>query len=72
MSDCKVLKEIKQKIDAGVSPEDAIPYSIACATLGEYIDVLYYALQVVPECRRKQEIQRKYDEVISIVRGTEG
>lgn len=63
MSECKVLKEISNAIASGVPPEDAIPYSIVCADQDSYIEILYYAIQVLPDGRRKDEIKAKLQEV---------
>ncbi len=68
--DCRILQEIKAKIDAGMDPDKAIPYSITC-TIQQYIDVLYYAAQVLPDGPRKQSVQKKLKEVLDYVRGTE-
>lgn len=73
MSECRTLKEIKKNIEAGMDPEEAIPWSMHCSTIQEYIDVLYYALQVLPDTSsRKESIRKKYIEVLEDVRGTAG
>lgn len=73
MSDCKILQDIKAKIDAGMDPDKAIPYhGVYCKTIQEYIDFLYYAIQVLPDGRRKDVLKRKLQEVLDNVRGTEG
>lgn len=69
--ECRILQEIKAKIDAGMDPDKAIPYSITCTTIQQYIDVLYYAAQVLPDGPRKQSVQQKLAEVLENVRGTE-
>lgn len=69
--DCRILQEIKAKIDAGVDPDKAIPYHVTCTTIQQYIDVLYYAIQVLPDGRRKETLKRKLKEVLDNVRGTE-
>lgn len=69
--DCRILQEIKAKIDAGMDPDKAIPYSITCTTIQQYIDVLYYADQVLPDGPRKKSVQKKLKEVLDYVRGTE-
>lgn len=71
MSDCRILQEIKAKIDAGMDPDKAIPYHVTCTTIQQYIDVLYYAIQVLPDGRRKETLKRKLKEVLDNVRGTE-
>ncbi len=72
MNDCRILQEIKAKIDAGMDPDKAIPYHVTCTTIQQYIDVLYYAIQVLPDGRRKETLKRKLKEVLDNVRGTEG
>lgn len=69
--DCRILQEIKAKIDAGMDPDKAIPYHVTCTTIQQYIDVLYYAIQVLPDGRRKETLKRKLKEVLDNVRGTE-
>lgn len=69
--DCKILQAIKARIDAGMDPDKAIPYSITCTTIQQYIDVLYYAAQVLPDGPRKQIVQTKLKEVLDNVRGTD-
>lgn len=71
MSDCKLLQEIKKKIEAGTPPDEAIPFSIHCASESEYVEVLYYALQVLPDGRRRTEVRNKLDEVLEHVRRTD-
>lgn len=71
MDECRILQEIKAKIDAGMDPDKAIPYSITCTTIQQYIDVLYYAAQVLPDGPRRQSVQNKLKEVLDYVRGPE-
>ncbi len=71
MDECRILQEIKAKIDAGMDPDKAIPYHVTCTTIQQYIDVLYYAIQVLPDGRRKETLKRKLKEVLDNVRGTE-
>lgn len=71
MDECRILQEIKAKIDAGIDPDKAIPYHVTCTTIQQYIDVLYYAIQVLPDGRRKETLKRKLKEVLDNVRGTE-
>lgn len=71
MSDCRILQEIKAKIDAGMDPDKAIPYHVTCTTIQQYIDLLYYAAQVLPDGPRKQSVKQKLAEVLENVRGTE-
>jgi hypothetical protein len=71
MDECRILQEIKAKIDAGIDPDEAIPYHVTCTTIQQYIDVLYYAIQVLPDGMRKETLKRKLKEVLDNVRGTE-
>jgi hypothetical protein len=71
MDECRILQEIKAKIDAGMDPDKAIPYHVTCTTIQQYIDVLYYAIQVLPDGRRKETLKRKLKEVLDNVRGTD-
>lgn len=63
MSECHMLKLIKQAVESGTPPDDAVPYSLECASREEYIEVLYYAKQILPDGRRKEEIKRKLEEL---------
>lgn len=71
MNDCRILQEIKAKIAAGIDPDKAIPYHVTCTTIQQYIDLLYYAAQVLPDGPRKQSVKQKLAEVLENVRGTE-
>lgn len=72
MSNCKVLQDIKKRIESGMDPDDAIPWEIHCTTIEEYIEVLYYAAQVLPDGRRRDNVKKKLKELLEDVRGTEG
>lgn len=69
---CEMLKGIKEQIDAGIPPEQAIPYSIDCADLDAYLEVLYYAAQILPDGRRREEIRAKIKEMTDDVRRADG
>lgn len=71
MSDCKLLKLIKERINSGMTPEEAIPYSMNCTNEDEYYEVLYYAAQVLPEGVRRESIRNKLKE-LDYVRRTAG
>jgi len=68
MSDCKLLKLIKESISSGTPPEDAIPYSIECADNDDYYEILYYANQVLPNGPRKDIIRLKMEEIDNVRR----
>ena len=55
---CKLLVELNNKINEGANPEDVIPYSTESLDRDDYIELLYYAKQVLPSGRRKQEIEQ--------------
>ena len=69
---CSMLKAIKEQIDSGIDPEDAIPYSIDCADLDAYLEVLYYAAQILPDGRRREEIRAKIKEMTDDARRADG
>lgn len=54
---CRILQLIKEQITSGTPPDQAIPYSIECADMDAYMEVLYYAAQVLPDGRRREEIR---------------
>lgn len=68
MSDCKILQMIKAEIEKGTPPEQAIPYSIECADIDSFIEVLYYAAQILPAGRRLDEVRAKLEEVTNVRR----
>ena len=62
MNECKLLTEMKKRIEAGEDPEKVIPYHVNLPK--EYfIEVLYYALQVLPKTSpRYKAMERKWKE----------
>lgn len=68
---CEILKKIKDRIDSGTDPNEAIPYTINCADMDSYMELLYYAAQVLPDGRRREEIRRTIKE-LNDVRRTDG
>lgn len=68
MSDCDMLKLIHNRIASGTPPEEAIPYSIECSSEPEYIELLYYASQVLPDGPRRDSIRKKLQEVMNASR----
>ena len=58
MNECKLLKEMKKRIEAGEDPEKVIPYHV---NLPEeyFIEVLYYALQVLPKTSPRYEVMER-------------
>lgn len=69
---CNMLKAIKGQIESGIDPDEAIPYSIDCADLDAYLEVLYYAAQILPDGRRREEIRAKIKEMTDDVRRADG
>lgn len=63
MSECKVIQAMKRALDAGVSPENVVPWSFQCSNKDEFIEVLYYSIQILPDGRRKEELKKKLEEV---------
>lgn len=62
MNECKLLTEMKKRIEAGEDPDKVIPYHV---NLPEeyFIEVLYYALQVLPKTSPRYEaMERKWKE----------
>jgi hypothetical protein len=60
---CKVLADMKRRIDNGEDPNTVIPYSVECADEEDYIELLYFAKQVLPEGPRKEFICDRLYEV---------
>ncbi len=65
---CKILNLIKEQIENGTPPDQAIPYSIECADMDAYMEVLYYAAQVLPDGRRREEIRTLIKELNNVRR----
>ena len=63
MSNCDMLKLIHNRIASGMPPEEAIPYSINCSSEPEYIELLYYASQVLPDGMRRDSIRKKLEDM---------
>lgn len=61
---CKILVAIKQRIENGEDPEKVIPYSVGFLNHEDYIELLYYAKQVLPEGRRKDEVSSTLERVL--------
>lgn len=66
MSKCALLVELKKQIENGEDPEIVIPYNFNCKTKEEYIELLYFAWQVLPEGRRKEACYKKLEELNEI------
>lgn len=63
MSNCKALMLMKQAIDNGADPEQVIPYNVDCQDPDDYLEILFYARQVLPpDSRRMATINRKIKE----------
>ena len=60
---CKALKMMHERINAGEDPEAVIPYSFSCTNDEEFIEILHYALQVLPKTSPRYEaMERKWKE----------
>ena len=60
---CKVLKIMQDRINAGEDPEHVIPYSFECANDEDFIEILHFATQVLPEdSPRRETCIRKLEE----------
>ena len=68
MSNCDLLKQIQNKIATGTPPEEAIPYSIHCDNADDFLEVIYYASQVLPEGRRKEYCIKRLEEMRDVTR----
>lgn len=68
MNSCKLLVEIKKQIEAGIPADQAIPWTINVNNEDDYIEVLYYALQVLPDGRRRDDVNRKLKELTDVRR----
>ena len=59
--ECEALRMIKERVENGEDPETAIPYhlNVDDDTMRE---ICFYALQVLPEGRRKNDIRAIWEE----------
>lgn len=63
---CKVLKIMQERINAGEDPEKVIPYSFECANDEDFIEILHFTTQVLPEgSQRRETCIRKLEEYAS-------
>lgn len=63
MNNCKILKLIKDKIEKGVPAENAIPLNIVCDNENDYIELLHFSIQVLPNGERKDFCKRRLQEL---------
>lgn len=57
MSTCKLLLEMKKRIDNGEDPDKVIPYTLPFNISREdYIEILHFAKQVLPDGVRRDSI----------------
>ena len=61
MNECKMLKEIKERIEHGEDPEAVIPYHLNVDDDAAK-EICFYALQVLPDGRRKDTLKRYWEE----------
>ena len=59
--ECEALRMIKERIENGEDPETAIPYHL---NVDDDVlrEICFYALQVLPEGRRKDNIRKYWEE----------
>ena len=59
--ECVMLKMIKERIENGEDPETAIPYHLNVSD-DSFREICFYALQVLPDGRRKEDIIKIWEE----------
>lgn len=65
MINCKILMDMKKRIESGEDPEKVIPYNFN-GPQEIYIEILHFALQVLPKTSsRYLSIKRKLQEYAS-------
>lgn len=63
MNECKILKTMKERIETGENPETVIPYNFTCENSNDYIEILHFAIQVLPDGNRKEFCKRRLNEL---------
>lgn len=64
MSNCTMLKDMQKRISAGEDPESVIPYHLPRSMKEEdYIELLYFAVQVLPDGMRKDSIKQTLEDL---------
>lgn len=59
--ECEALRMIKERIENGEDPETAIPYHLNVDD-DSLREICFYALQVLPEGRRKEDIRKIWED----------
>ena len=59
--ECEALRMIKERIENGEDPETTIPYHLNVDD-DAMREICFYALQVLPEGRRKDNIRKYWEE----------
>lgn len=59
--ECEALRMIKERIENGEDPETAIPYHLNVDD-DALREICFYALQILPEGRRKNDIRKIWEE----------
>ena len=59
--ECEALRMIKERIENGEDPETVIPYHLNVDD-DALREICFYALQVLPEGRRKNDIRAIWEE----------
>ena len=60
---CEILIKIKDRIDAGEPAENVIPFNMICENENDYIEILHFAVQVLPDGDRKEFCKRRLNEL---------
>ena len=63
--ECESLRMIKERIKNGEDPETAIPYHLNVDD-DAMREICFYALQILPEGRRKNDIRKIWEERYAI------
>lgn len=46
---CNILVDMRNRIESGEDPEHVIPYSFECLNDDDFIEILHYAIHILPE-----------------------
>lgn len=60
---CEILLKIKQRIENGEPAENVIPFNMICDNKNDYIEILHFAVQVLPDGDRKEFCKRRLSEL---------
>lgn len=69
MATCNFLVELKRRIENGEDPDKVIPYTLPFElTQDEYIEVLFFAKQVLPDGVRRNCVIETLEELTNVSR----